>query len=186
MEFLIDTIGSEPILFILVSLCLNSLIAISGVLPSAFLTAANILVLGFANDLILSIAGEALGGVISFFLYRKGLAKIPAYKKNIKFMETFLNRLRKTGGIEAVFLVLLLRTLPFIPSGLVTLTAAYSEMGIFAFALASTAGKIPALYIEAYSINVALNVKTEWQIGTLVALILLFTIWVLWKRSKGK
>ncbi|MBT2758791.1 TVP38/TMEM64 family protein [Mesobacillus foraminis] len=183
MEFFIDHIGSHPLLFILISVLLNILIAISGVLPSAFLTAANVSVLGFANGLLLSIAGEAIGAVISFVLYRKGLARIPSKQKKSRFMDPFLNRLGKTGGMEAVFLVLFLRILPFIPSGLVTLTAAYSKIGILAFAAASTAGKIPALYIEAYSINLALHVKTEWQIGVLVAIIILFAIWIVWKRK---
>ncbi|MFS0638495.1 VTT domain-containing protein [Mesobacillus foraminis] len=183
MEFLIERIGSHPLIFMLISLLLNTLIAISGILPSAFLTAANILVLGFANGLLLSIAGEAIGAVVCFLLYRKGLAIIPSSQKKAKFMNTFLNRLRKTDGMEAVFLVLFLRLLPFIPSGLVTLTAAYSKMRTWSFAAASTAGKIPALYIEAYSIDVALNARTQWQIGALIAIIFLFAIWILWKRK---
>nr|WP_309136131.1 hypothetical protein [Mesobacillus foraminis] len=87
MEFLIERIGSHPLLFMLISLLLNTLIAISGILPSAFLTAANILVLGFANGLLLSIAGEAIGAVVCFLLYRKGLAIIPSSQKKSQVYE---------------------------------------------------------------------------------------------------
>ncbi|MEO6540612.1 MAG: VTT domain-containing protein, partial [Ferruginibacter sp.] len=59
-------------LAILISICVSIIIAILGVVPSVFITAANILFFGFWNGTLISFLGEALGAAVSFYLYRKG------------------------------------------------------------------------------------------------------------------
>jgi uncharacterized membrane protein YdjX (TVP38/TMEM64 family) len=162
---LLDTLAGQPSwLAILISLLVSIIIAIAGILPSTFVTAANIVYFGFQGGLALSITGEALGAIISFFLYRKGLKKLSqksAGKQNLKL----LDRLKDTSGGEAFVLVFLLRIFPFIPSGLVTLAASFSKMGTAAFAFSSTIGKIPALLIEAYSVHAVLGWEKEYQLA---------------------
>ena len=54
-----------------ISIAINILISILGIVPSVFLTAANLAVFGFWKGTLLSFAGEAIGAIISFVLYRK-------------------------------------------------------------------------------------------------------------------
>ncbi|WP_246197213.1 TVP38/TMEM64 family protein [Cytobacillus depressus] len=169
----------NPILAVLFSLIINMLIAISGILPSAFITAGNIAFFGFEKGLVVSIAGEAAGAIVSFVFYRKGLIKLlPSLEKT---KSRLLLKLKNTAGAEAIFLVLLLRFLPFIPSGAVTLAAAFSKMGLVSFSVASTLGKIPSLFIEAYSVNQVLSLKTEWQIA-IILLFILTSIYFLMRK----
>lgn len=57
---------------IILSIIISVTISIVGILPSYFLTFANIYFFGFQYGLFISICGEALGAIISFYLYRKG------------------------------------------------------------------------------------------------------------------
>lgn len=166
-------------LFIVVSIILNSIIAIAGVLPSAFLTALNVQLLGFGPGVTVSIIGEAVGAVLSFILYRKALYR---YKSS---EGKRLRRLREAEGVEAWFLVVGLRLLPFVPSGLVTLSAAFSRMSLPSFAAASTVGKVPALVIEALAVTAVLNVATGWQIVLIALLVIAYTIWR-WAQRSGE
>ena len=43
-----------------------------GVIPSVFLTGANLIVSGFWPGTFISFVGEVLGAIVSFLLYRKG------------------------------------------------------------------------------------------------------------------
>lgn len=166
--------------FVVVSILLNGVIAIAGVLPSAFLTALNVQLLGFGPGVAVSIVGEAVGAVVSFMLYRTALHRYasPDGKR--------LRRLRKAEGVEAWFLVLGLRLLPFVPSGLVTLSAAFSRMSLPSFAVASTIGKVPALLIEALAVTSVLSVATGWQLGLVGLLAAFYAVWRLFQRSGDK
>ncbi|WP_374722183.1 TVP38/TMEM64 family protein [Peribacillus tepidiphilus] len=155
------------------SIGLSILISIAGIVPSVFVTAANITYFGFTKGLIISIAGEALGAIISFYLYRKGLKRVNFHSKNKTVV-----RLQSAKGVEAFLLIIALRIFPFIPSGIVTFAGAGSKMGIINFSIASTIGKIPALLIEAYSVKQVLS--WDWQgklilaISAIVILIVIF------------
>ena len=179
-EYLLEWLPKNPILIVLISLTLNIIIAVSGVLPSAFLTAANIALFDFRSGLILSIIGEAVGAIISFVLYRKGLSKLTSH---VQLNHKLLKKLQATKGVEAFLLVVILRIMPFVPSGVVTLAAAYSKMALISFCLASTLGKVPALFIEAYSVDRLLDLSTEWQIFSLVLGLSLFTLYY-WVRKR--
>lgn len=184
IDSLFECLSYYPLLVALISVFLNIIIAISGVLPSAFITAGTVGILGFENGLIILIIGEAAGAMVSFFLYRKGVYKLSDYLKIKKFENKYLRRLQNTEGIKAFLIVILLRVLPFVPSGIVTLTAAISKMNFLSFSIASTLGKIPALYIEAYSVYHVLNFQIEWQLGIIIFVIALFITHILWKRIK--
>ena len=166
---------------ILVSIVLNVVISVLGVVPSFFLTAANISFFGFGQGLLVSIAGEALGAIVSFYLYRKGIKKVT---KKVTIQNRWIQNLKQTGGITAFFLVLALRLAPFVPSGIITLVSAGSKMGIINFSVASTLGKIPALLIEAYSVQTIL--QFDWQGKMLLAimsvLIIIFIYWRKWRQ----
>ena len=167
-------------LAILISICISIIIAVLGVVPSVFITAANILFFGFWNGTLISFLGEALGAAISFYLYRKG------FKKSV---ETRLDkypkvkRLINAEGKEAFWLIFSLRLIPFVPSGLITFAAAVGKISAPVFITASSLGKLPALLIEAYAVyEVA---AFGWQgklILVVVAAALLY--WIIKKRNQ--
>lgn len=170
--------GDLPIpLWIVVSILLNTFISVAGVIPSAFLTALNVQLLGFGTGVTVSIIGEAIGAVVSFMLYRAALHRYmsPDGRR--------LNRLREADGAEAWFLVLALRLLPFIPSGLVTLSAAFSHMSLMSFVTASTIGKVPALILEALAVTAVLHVATGWKFTLLAFIGLVYLVWHFSQRS---
>ena len=158
---------------ILISISFNILISVLGVVPSFFLTAANISFFGFGYGLLVSIIVEAFGAIISFYLYRIGLNKA---KNKVAITNPYIEKLEQTEGITAFFLVLALRIAPFVPSGLITLISAGSRMGILSFSIASTLGKFPALLLEAYSVHAIM--QWDWQgkliLGCISILILIY------------
>lgn len=177
-----EWITGHPILTAITSISLNILIAITGVLPSAFITIGTVGLLGLKTGIIILIAGEAAGAIVSFILYRKGIKKLAENPKINKVQHKLLRKLNKTDVISAFFIVILLRLLPFVPSGAVTLAAALSHMRLLSFSIASTLGKIPALYIEAYSAYHVLKLKAQWQLGLFLLIMILFIFYLLWKK----
>ncbi|GLB60854.1 TVP38/TMEM64 family protein [Cytobacillus sp. NCCP-133] len=176
-------LSGQPILAALFSILMNIAVAITGVLPSAFITAGTVALFGFKTGLVLLIIGEAAGAVVSFILYRKGLSKLLSRvpQSNNKKRSYLLN-LKDAKGSNAFFIVIFLRVLPFVPSGAVTLTAAISQMGLLSFSIASTLGKVPALIIEAYTISHALTMKIEIQIIIIFLAAGMFLLHFIWKR----
>lgn len=183
MTFLEFMTGMPVWLAILVSVLVSILISVAGVVPSAFLTAANIIYFGFSGGLLLSILGEASGAVISFFLYRLGMKKLSSKQENIR-SHKWIEKLKTTSGKEAFILVLLLRIFPFVPSGLVTLAAAFSRMSAAAFMVSSTVGKIPALFIEAYSVHTLLGWKGEYQMAAAAFAVAAGVCYYYWTSKK--
>ncbi|WNB91346.1 VTT domain-containing protein [Bacillus sp. NEB1478] len=139
-----------------VSLFINIIIAVLGIVPSVFITAANILFFGFWYGTAVSFIGEALGAVVSFALYRKGFQSV-SRQKLMKYPRVV--KLLNARGKEAFTLIFSLRLLPFVPSGLVTFAGAIGTVSIGIFTAGSSLGKIPALILEAYSVY---NI-TEWN-----------------------
>ena len=131
------------------SLCISIIVAVLGLVPSVFVTAANLLFFGFWKGTLISFAGEAIGAAVAYVLYRygfqnmsqQGLQRFPKVK-----------RLLQAQGAEAFSLILALRLLPFVPSGVVTFAAAVGTVSPFVFLIASSLGKIPALLLEAYTV----------------------------------
>jgi uncharacterized membrane protein YdjX (TVP38/TMEM64 family) len=160
-EQLFSFMADYPEGALVLSLMLSITVAILGVVPSVFITAANILFFGFWNGTAVSFAGEALGAAVSFWLYRKGFKaaiqqKLRSYPR--------LQKLVNGEGKEAFLLIVSLRLLPFVPSGVVTFAAAAGKVSAVLFIVASTIGKAPALLLEAYSVNAVTEWGTEGKI----------------------
>ncbi|MBM7703162.1 VTT domain-containing protein [Metabacillus iocasae] len=137
-----------------ISILVNVIISIVAVIPSAFLTAANVYMYGFTGGMILSFIGESLGVLVAFWLYRKGVLKwLSTREKEPKWM----NRLQQVSGKEAFQLIVLLRLLPFVPSGAVTAIASVSSVSMGLFFTASTLGKAPAVLLEVYAVQEVMN-----------------------------
>ncbi|MGE7766288.1 TVP38/TMEM64 family protein [Peribacillus sp. NPDC096540] len=181
MEIISAALLSSGPFSIAVSVLLNILISVLGFIPSVFITVANITVFGFEKGLILSYIGEIAGAVISFWLYRKGFQTFkPKFLKN-----RWLKQLQKSQGWHAFWMILMLRLLPFIPSGVINLTAAISKTGVIIFFIATSIGKLPALFIEAYSVTHVLQASDDVRF-ILVLMISITLVLYYFKRGKNK
>ncbi|AGT32014.1 hypothetical protein M493_08695 [Geobacillus genomosp. 3] len=163
------------------SLACNVAISVLGVVPSAFLTAANLTVFGFWPGFWVSFAGEALGAVVSFVLYRKGVRRWNGTKW---LSHPSVKPLLHAGGREAFFLILALRLLPFVPSGVVTFVAAIGRTSLSVFTAASSLGKLPALWMEAYAIHQFL--EAAWSGKLLLAVASIVLLWFVWRKIGQK
>jgi len=173
-EALLNFFQDYPNLALVSSLVISILIAVLGVLPSFFITAANILFFGFWPGIAISFAGEAAGAVVAFYLYRKGFKKGAAQK--IGKYKTVAALINAENG-KAFWLILSLRLVPFVPSGLVTFAAAIGRVTTIIFLIASSIGKLPALLLEGYAVYEV--TKFGWQgkvILTVTALIILIIV----------
>ncbi len=74
-------------LALLFSIIISIVIAVLGVVPSVFITGANILFFGFWKGTVISFLGESLGAAVAFFLYRKGF-KQASQNRLQKFCES--------------------------------------------------------------------------------------------------
>lgn len=178
-EELLQLLQRHADVAIFISLAISILVAVLGVVPSVFVTAANILFFGFWPGTLLSFLGEALGAVIAFVLYRKGFKKgVDAGLK--KFPRA--QKLVEAKGREAFLLIFSLRLLPFVPSGVVTFAGAVGAVSLFTFFLASSLGKIPALLLEAWSVQQV--TAFGWQ-GKLILLVTaIFLLYLVLRRLK--
>ena len=179
-ETILELFQQYPNAAIIISLVISILIAVSGILPSVFITAANILFFGFWQGTLISFFGEALGAAIAFWLYRKGF-KQASNSKLGRFPK--VKQLVLLEGKPAFMMIMGLRLLPFVPSGLVTFAAAIGRVTFLTFIIASSIGKIPALLIEAYSVYQV--TEFGWQGKVILAIVAITIIWFV-LRSRNK
>lgn len=180
-EALLSFFRDYPNLAIISSLAISVLIAVLGVLPSFFITAANILFFGFWEGVLISFLGEALGAVVAFFLYRKGFKKgASAQISKYKTAEALVNAENK----KAFWLVLSLRLIPFVPSGLVTFAAAIGQVSALTFLVASSLGKLPALLLEGYAVYQV--TEFGWQGKIILTIAALFLLYFVVRQIIGK
>jgi uncharacterized membrane protein YdjX (TVP38/TMEM64 family) len=149
-EFILYSFAKYENAAVLISIMINCAISVMGVIPSAFLTGANLLFFGFEKGLLISMTGEIIGAFVSFIFYRKGIHLI---KANTGKLPAFVEKLKDVKGWSAFKLLLALRLLPFVPSGLVTAVAATSSVSLWLFMAASAIGKIPSVVIEALTVQ---------------------------------
>jgi uncharacterized membrane protein YdjX (TVP38/TMEM64 family) len=174
VDSLLQLFATYPELAFIISISISIVIAMLGVVPSVFITGANILFFGFWNGMFISFLGEAVGAGIAFLLYRKGFKKIV---KNKLDNYPAVKKLVNAEGKDAFFLVLGLRLIPFVPSGLITFAAAVGRINFLNFITSSSAGKLPALFIEAYAVNeVTAFTRQGKLILTITALVILIRI----------
>jgi uncharacterized membrane protein YdjX (TVP38/TMEM64 family) len=173
-EALLTFFQQYPNLALLSSLLISVLVAVLGVIPSFFITAANILFFGFWPGVFVSFLGEAVGAIVAFYLYRKGFKK-EATQGLEKYSKA--KALLQAENKQAFWLIFSLRLIPFVPSGLVTFAAAVGRVSALTFLVASSLGKAPALLLEGYAVYQV--TQFGWQgkiILTIFALFLLYFV----------
>lgn len=179
-EAVITFFQQYPNLALLSSLAISILIAVIGILPSFFVTAANILFFGFWEGIVVSFAGEALGAVVAFYLYRKGFKK--GATQQLEKYKT-VNALLQSEGGKAFWLIFSLRLIPFVPSGLVTFAAAIGRVSAIVFLISSSLGKLPALLLEGYAVYEV--TEFGWQGKVILTVAALFILYFVIKQIAG-
>ncbi|MGL5820553.1 MAG: TVP38/TMEM64 family protein [Sarcina sp.] len=166
----VEILNNYGNLAILISLVVSIIIALLGILPSVFVTGANIIVFGPIKGFLISLLGEVIGGVITFYLYRLG------FKKTVEGLSKYklIDKIVHSKGKKAAMLIFEARLLPFIPSGFVTFAAAISEVTIIPYTVATILGKIPSIGIEAIVSYDIININQNFfkLVLTILALIL--------------
>ncbi|TWT25362.1 TVP38/TMEM64 family protein [Planomicrobium sp. CPCC 101110] len=173
------TLAAEFFLLLL----LNMAIGAVGFIPSFFVTTLNINSFGISGGTLLSLSGEIFGAILGFYLYRLGFSKMdPAWRAH-RFFQT----LQSQPPGRVFWSVIGFRLIPFVPSGLVTAGASLTTISAWRFALASTIGKIPAVFLEvAAAYGYTQSLSAEHQAGILAAvLVISLILWMLRKRKTG-
>lgn len=156
---------------LIISTTVSILIAVSGIIPSFFVTAANILVFGPIKGFVVSWLGEAIGALAAFYIYRFGLKK-RAELLGDKY--SVINKLVKSKGIFAGLLVFQGRLLPFIPSGFVTAAASISQISTMQFLFWTALGKVPSLFLESVAAFDLINIHNNYfRLSVITTLIVL-------------
>jgi len=176
---ILELFNNYPQYALLLSIGVNILVAVAGVVPSVFITAANVLFFGFWQGTAISFAGESIGALIAFVLYRTGFKK-SLQDKTQKY--GVVKKLLQAEGKEAFYAIISLRLIPFVPSGIITFTAAIGKVSLLTFFVASSLGKIPALLIESYA---AYQVTTfSWQGKIILLIVGIYILYRLFRRWK--
>lgn len=128
----------------LVLLVVNLAVGAVGFIPSVLVTVVNIQSFGLCGGAVLTFSGEIIGALFGFYLYRFGFSKADPKWLRHPFWQKFQDQ----PTTRVFSLVILLRLLPFMPSGFVTAGAALTNISGKLFFTASTIGKIPAVLLE--------------------------------------
>lgn len=172
VDSFVDILNNYSHLAIVISLVVSVIIALLGVLPSFFVTGANIVFFGPINGFLISLLGEVIGGVITFALYRLG------FKKKVEGLSKYklIDKIVHSEGRKAAFLIFEARLLPFVPSGFVTLASAISDVHIVPYTIATILGKIPSIALEAIVSYDLINIDDNFirLAITLSAIVLIF------------
>ncbi len=180
-EAVLHFFQQHPDLALTASLAISIIIAVLGLVPSFFVTAANLLFFGFWPGIFISFGGEALGALVAFYLYRKGFKKEASHRLE---NHQRIKHLLEAEGWPAFWLIFSLRLIPFVPSGLVTFTAAIGRVSLLTFLFSSSLGKLPALLFEGYAVYQV--TEFTWQ-GKLILTICAFALlWLVLHRIYGK
>lgn len=165
----------------LVLLLVNIAVGAIGFVPSVLLTPINLDRFGLAGGSALTFLGEIFGALAGFYLYRFGASRIPPrFREHRLFL-----RIHSVDSRQVFGSVLLLRLVPFVPSGLVTASAALTRIRAGSFFIASTLGKIPAVAIEiALAFGLTLWLPRSVLYGLVLAGVLFAAI-VYWRKRRA-
>lgn len=154
------------------SLLISIIVSLVGVLPSVFVTGANIIFFGPIQGFIISLLGETIGAYITFSVYRLGFKKrIEKISDKYRLISNIVNSEGKRAGL----LIVQARLIPFIPSGVVTLASSISSVNAKIFTIATLIGKIPSIALEALVSYDIINIQDNWirLIITVIGLVLI-------------
>ncbi|MCR5559926.1 MAG: TVP38/TMEM64 family protein [Schwartzia sp.] len=145
MEETIAYINRFGVWAMVVSFFVDVLINALSVLPSIFISTANGVLFGVIPGIILSWLAETVGVVISFLLMRTLLRE--SAEKLIQ-KSTYLKKLDDFSGENGFKMMLIARTIPYFPSGILTALGAVSKISVRDYVLSNLIGKFPSTALE--------------------------------------
>lgn len=144
MEEIAAYINSFGTFAIFLGFMLVLLVNIVG-LPSIFVITANGLLFGPGIGIIISWFAETIGVIIGFWLMRTILR--PSAEKLIH-KSSKLSKIDDFSGEKGFQFMLVMRSLPYFPSGVLTALGAISKISTKDYSLSSFIGKLPATVLE--------------------------------------
>lgn len=145
IDAIAEVLRSYGMWAMVVSMVIDILINVLGFLPSIFISTANGVVFGLVPGVIISWLAECIGVIISFWLMRRFLRqyaeRLIAKSKYLKIMDEF-------SGANGFKMMLVARSLPYFPSGIITAVGAVSSIRFREYVLATLIGKFPAVALE--------------------------------------
>lgn len=115
------------------------------VLPNIFILAANGIIFGVVEGTLISWVAESVGVIISFLLMRY---LFQDYAHQVIVRSNAMKKVDDFSGKNGFQIMLIARSIPFIPSGLITALGALSSIRIRDYVLATFIGKLPSAWIE--------------------------------------
>lgn len=184
MQETIEYIKSFGSLAMIVSFFLGVFVNLIGFPPAVIFSAANALVFGIFQGILLSWIAETVGVTLSFlllrFLFRDVAEKIIAQHASLKRIDSF-------SGKDGFKVMLIARTLPYFPSGVLNALGAVSQITLFDYVLSSLIGKLPSTALEAMIGHDALTAGENPKrllVGVSVTVILIVGYWLYNNRKK--
>lgn len=156
---MLEILKNNSSMAIPISIFISIVISLLGILPSVFVTGANILFFGPVEGFFISLFGETLGAYVTFKVYRLGFKRrIEKLTDKYKLISNIVN----SNGKKAGLLIFQGRLIPFIPSGVITLAASISSVSSGIFIIATFIGKVPSIAIEALVSYDVINIYDNW------------------------
>ena len=141
----IDYIQSFGVWAMAFSFCLDVLVNALGFLPSIFISTANGVLFGIVPGIIVSWLAETVGVILSFLLMRTFLRD--SAERLIR-KSPYLSRLDDFSGEKGFQMMLVARTIPYFPSGILTALGAVSRISVKDYMLSNLVGKFPSTALE--------------------------------------
>jgi uncharacterized membrane protein YdjX (TVP38/TMEM64 family) len=130
---------------VLVSFLLVVFINTVAVLPNIFILAANGVIFGVVQGTLISWIAESVGVTISFMLMRYFFRD---YAHELILRSNSLKKVDEFSGSRGLKLMLIARSIPYVPSGLVTALGALSSISLRDYVIATFIGKLLSAWIE--------------------------------------
>lgn len=182
IEKLTEFIRSYGVWAMGISFLLDVFINITGFLPSIFLSTANGLLFGLGPGIIISWLAETTGVIISFILMRTLLRR---YAETAIKQSRYLKKVDEVSGKNGFKVMLAIRAMPYLPSGIVTALGAVSSISLWDYFLANLIGKFPSTALEVLIGHDAVNYeKNMGRLGLMIVAVALVYFGVWWRNRR--
>lgn len=168
---------------LIVSFFIDVLINALGFLPSIFLSTANGLLFGVPIGILVSWLAESVGVIISFllmrFIFREHALLVIKKSRRLQDIDNF-------SGANGLQLMLMARTLPYFPSGILTALGAISQISLRDYVIATFVGKFPSTALEVVIGHDIVNFQQNMhRLAITVLLVMLAYGGLIWYKRKN-
>lgn len=170
---------------LLITIPLSILQGIITFFPIITIITFHILIFGLAEGMLFSFIGSFLGSILCFILGRylfQDWSKKLWEKRQLKYQK-WENYFQQYG----MWTIVLLRTVPIMPSNMISLMAALSPISSRSYLWSSVYGNISMVWLFAiFSLSLTFDETSLMVIGYIIYIIGLFATFLYQKRNKNK